>query len=73
MTIPERIGRFRIQRTLGQGGMGVVYEGYDEQLDRPVAVKTIAESVSADESSLKGFLLESSAAASVMNRNVWDL
>src|SRR5262245_10288214 len=37
--VPERIGRFHIERLLGKGGFGLVYLGYDEQLERPVAVK----------------------------------
>jgi serine/threonine protein kinase len=37
--VPERIGRYRIERVLGHGGFGLVYLGYDEQLDRPVAIK----------------------------------
>ena len=50
--------------------MDVVYEGYDEQLDRPVAVKTIAESVAADERARKRFLHEARAAAGVQHPNV---
>ena len=37
--IPTQIGRFRIERILGQGGFGVVYLGHDEQLQRKVAIK----------------------------------
>jgi serine/threonine protein kinase/tetratricopeptide (TPR) repeat protein len=39
----ESIGHYRIRRKIGQGGMGVVYEGWDDRLLRPVAVKTIHE------------------------------
>src|ERR1700733_9997299 len=37
--VPERIGRYRIERVLGCGGFATVYLGYDEDLQRRVAVK----------------------------------
>lgn len=39
--IPERIGPYRVQRRLGVGGMGIVYEGEQENPRRLVAVKVV--------------------------------
>src|SRR5580658_2885794 len=36
---PERIGRFRVEKILGQGGFGLVYLAHDDQLQRLVAIK----------------------------------
>ena len=40
VTLPER---FRVVQPLGEGGMGVVYEVYDEERKQTVALKTIRD------------------------------
>src|SRR5262249_10169231 len=37
------IGHFRIVRELGAGGMGIVFEAYDPDLDRSVAIKVVRD------------------------------
>jgi eukaryotic-like serine/threonine-protein kinase len=39
LDVPARLGRYRILGNLGAGAFGIVFQGYDEELRRPVAVK----------------------------------
>jgi eukaryotic-like serine/threonine-protein kinase len=63
-------GRFRVERTLGHGGMAIVYLANDEDLHRPVAVKVLAEHLADDESIRKRFLREARLAARLSHPNV---
>ena len=69
--LPERIGRYRIEGKLGEGGMGVVYAARDERLDRPVALKTIRGE--SDDTSRKRLWREARAAAGVTHPNICQL
>ena len=47
--------RYRIGDRIGEGGMGVVYEAFDEQLRRPVAVKFLPPALRSDDDRLGRF------------------
>jgi tetratricopeptide (TPR) repeat protein len=61
------VGRYRVKCWLGAGGMGVVYDAYDPELDRQVALKVLRP-VAAPH--VQGLLDEARAAARVAHPNV---
>lgn len=70
---PHKIGRFDIFSMLGRGGMGVVYEAYDPQLQRRAAVKVMrppAFAVDADPQRAQRLLREAQAIAKLSHPNV---
>jgi eukaryotic-like serine/threonine-protein kinase len=69
--MPDTIGPYRIVREIGRGGMGVVYEGWDERLSRAVAIKTILRA--ADPQMRERFVREARAAAAVSHPNICQL
>ncbi len=62
-------GRFLLLRKLGEGGMGEVFSGYDEQLDRKVAIKLL-HAAYAPEETQKRMLREAQALARLSHPNV---
>jgi len=61
--LPERIGAYRIIRRLGEGGMGIVYEGEQETPRRMVAIKVVRGGPLADEYRVRLFRREAQTLA----------
>jgi serine/threonine protein kinase len=62
--------RYRLERTLGRGGMAAVWLGHDEVLDRPVAVKVLADTIAADPGFVARFRREAQTAAGLSHPNL---
>src|SRR5262249_54054883 len=65
-----RLGKFRLLRLLGTGGMGMVFEAEDLALQRPTALKVIRPAVAGRETARGRFLLEARAAAKLNHEHV---
>ncbi len=65
-----RVGHYELLRCIGRGGMGVVFEAHDQQLERKVAVKMMSPALLVDPSSSQRFLREARAAASINHPSV---
>ena len=70
---PEMLGRidgFEIEQMIGQGGMGIVYKGFDTELNRPIAIKVLADHLASSGVARQRFAREARAAAAVIHPNV---
>ncbi|MBD0282911.1 MAG: serine/threonine protein kinase [Thermoleophilaceae bacterium] len=71
MTVPTDVaGRYRMERRLGAGGMSTVFKATDTVLERPVAVKLLAEHLADDEAFVARFRREALAAARLQHPNI---
>jgi len=68
-SVPDRIGRFLVLGPLGSGGMGVVVEAYDPELDRKVAIKLLKGGRARSDSQAR-LLREAQAMARLSHPNV---
>ena len=71
MPRPESIaGRYRLDSRLGAGGMSTVFLATDSVLERPVAVKLLAEHLAEDEDFVARFRREALSAARLQHPNI---
>jgi serine/threonine protein kinase len=61
----ERIGRYKIIRELGRGGMAAVYLGHDPMIKRDVAIKVLSAQLMADASFYDRFQQEAETIATL--------
>lgn len=62
--------RYQIMRTIGVGGMAVVFQAYDLAEKRVVALKMLKEEIAGDEAQVRRFVNESRAVAMLSHPNV---
>ncbi len=62
--------RYRIDRMLGEGGMGAVYKAWDKELERPVALKLIRPGLAQDPGVAQRFKQELLLASKISHKNI---
>ena len=64
------LGKYRIERVIGEGGMGVVARAHHLQLDQPVAIKFLLPEVLGDREVVQRFVREAQAAVKLRSEHV---
>ncbi|MGK0296820.1 MAG: serine/threonine protein kinase [Gammaproteobacteria bacterium] len=76
-SIPEKLGKYEIQKQIGRGSMGIVYQGYDPYIDQLVAVKVAISDALKDKESgqryRKMFFNEAHAAGKLKHPNIMSI
>ncbi|MGV8039290.1 MAG: protein kinase [Thermoanaerobaculaceae bacterium] len=66
----QRVGHYVLEERIGAGGMGEVWKGRHELLARPVAIKSIAPHLAADQQFASRFRLEAKAQAALVHPRI---
>ncbi len=70
IVIGEKIGHYKVQSSIGAGGMGEIYRASDTRLRRDVAIKILPESLMKDASAIERFMREAYAASALNHPNI---
>jgi predicted Ser/Thr protein kinase len=70
---PRQLGKYRIRRELGQGGMSVVYLGRDDALDRLVALKLLHRHLARDPEARARLSREARASARLTHPHIPEI
>ncbi|MCG6158470.1 serine/threonine-protein kinase [Rubinisphaera margarita] len=70
LTTLKQLGRYQVQKKLGQGGMGTVYLALDPTLNRLVALKILPAEKAENKILVKRFKAEGQAAAQLTHDNI---
>jgi len=70
IAVGEILGPYKVEKKLAEGGMGEVYQAFDDRLDRRVAIKVLPARLSRDASALLRFEREAKALAALSHPNI---
>lgn len=65
--------KYRIVKLLGEGGMGAVYEGLNEKIQRKVAIKVLHSGVSENKDAVQRFEREAKAAGTIGSDHIAEV
>jgi serine/threonine protein kinase/formylglycine-generating enzyme required for sulfatase activity len=68
--VPSHVGRYRVERVLGEGGFGRVFLAHDDELHRPVAVKVPHRHRILHPEDVEAYLAEARALARLDHPNI---
>jgi serine/threonine-protein kinase len=66
-------GKYKIERKIGEGGMGIVYEALDQSLGRTVAIKRMNEEIKVNEREKQRFIDEARTLAMLHHPNIVEI
>jgi len=66
----KQLGKYRLERVIGRGAMGVIYQAFDTSLQRQVAIKTMTGELTNDPELRKRFYREARSAGNLRHPNI---